>query len=341
MATISVDPHITENLKGAGAPYSVNLPSGDTTNGRDPTGVRNISDVDLEITFNGNFWDSRSQTVVNPLVRTLRPDDDALFVYRDDTPGVWHEYRVRFPSLTYTDVKTSNYTARSGEIVLCDSTAGALTITAPNGFQDNRFAVKKLDDTENLITITAAAIEGRLADIGTATLILSEGEYVEFQYRVGTGWLRIAEAQVLPYREIWQGTPIINMAGQLIQWTHVPIFAGQIPLLTSHAGGNLTFTAATDVTTTFYCEVDMNLPGNNQDVDYTITPALVGTGDLIVPRIIDSFAHSRSGSFPRSNQSFGTIIVEENDVISWTVNSAGTGGATCDLDSAWLIFEVG
>lgn len=86
--------------------------------------------------------------------------------------------------LTPTGVKTAAYTAAPGDLVPVDATSAAQTITLPTGAGDKtRVAVKKLDASTNLVTITAASGDVFNKTGGSASLTLTlTNQLVSLQY---------------------------------------------------------------------------------------------------------------------------------------------------------------
>lgn len=142
--------------------------------------------------------------------------------------------------------------------------------------------------------------------------------------------------------EIWQVTPIVDIAGITLLWTFVPLIPGQVSLLFSHAAGVLTYLpiCVSTVNITFTEESEMNLSANNEDVIWSYVSTYVGSGVSILPDIVDSFAHARSGIYFRSGQVAGIVRLSEGDTLQWDGTAVGTGLSTVDLNSGFLVFSV-
>lgn len=72
--------------------------------------------------------------------------------------------------LTPTAVKTGNYTAAVGELVLADTTGGGFTVTAPTAVPaGRRWGVVRLDGTTNVLTLGRQGSDTYASGTGTAT----------------------------------------------------------------------------------------------------------------------------------------------------------------------------
>ena len=161
---------------------------------------------------------------------------------------------------------------------------------------------------------------------------------MRFQFNAGRDeWMGLWDIQAA---ELWQATPVTNMSGQTIQWTFVPLAPGQTPQLFTHSAGEFTPLTEANARCDIRFEVDQILAVNNADVDLDFTPIMTGTGLFIFPRIIDSFAHSRSGTFPSSKIGGGLLSLTPSDSFRIDCSSAGTGGSTVDMTAGILLFET-
>lgn len=100
-------------------------------------------------------------------------------------------------SFAFTDIKTSNYTATSGDRVQYDPVSGSLTgslfvLSAPSSpTTDNIWAVKNVSSSINLIEINGNGnlIEDPISEKLTASFNLQGGWVsIEWQFN-GTSWL--------------------------------------------------------------------------------------------------------------------------------------------------------
>ena len=138
-------------------------------------------------------------------------------------------------------------------------------------------------------------------------------------------------------REIWEATPITGMTAQTIQWTFVPQFTGQTPLLLSESAGTFTFltnAARVDFQLQPFCTYQV--AANNSDCQYTIIPTYTGAGIDTILGIRGSMGSPRAASFPTSGFSLGTVIAAAGDTIVFTADSSGTNGSNVDLDEMFL-----
>lgn len=102
------------------------------------------------------------------------------------------------PKLVPTATKTSAYTAVSGELVMCDDTAGAFTVTLPAATVGSLLAVKKIVSSGNSITISRA---------GTDTIGGAAATTVAIRLIDETTWLQCSSAGVWMPIMNWVGVP--------------------------------------------------------------------------------------------------------------------------------------
>jgi len=142
--------------------------------------------------------------------------------------------------------------------------------------------------------------------------------------------------------EIWNVTPITDIDGARLNWTFVPLFSNQVSILFSHVAGILTYlpTCTSTLETTLTVESEMNLSANNEDVVWSYVNTYVGSNAEIIPDILDSFAHARSGIYFRSAQIAGVVRMSEGDTLQWDGAAVGIGSSTVDLNSGFLIFQL-
>ncbi|GAG51592.1 unnamed protein product, partial [marine sediment metagenome] len=88
------------NLTGAASPYTMNMPAG--VDSAIPTGIRNVSDAILAVTFNAAagqyFWDYRTQTQVATTIMIIEEGGSAMFVYFADLG--WAPFLVEPATIT-------------------------------------------------------------------------------------------------------------------------------------------------------------------------------------------------------------------------------------------------
>jgi len=142
--------------------------------------------------------------------------------------------------------------------------------------------------------------------------------------------------------EVWQVTPIIDIAGKTLNWTFVPLLPSQVSILFSHSAGVLTYlpscTASVNIILTV--ESEMNLTENNADIIWSYENTYVGSNVDIIPAIKDTFAHSRSGVYLRSAQIAGIVRLDKDNTLKWDGASVGTGSSTIDLNSGFIVFDT-
>ena len=88
-----------------------------------------------------------------------------------------------------TSVKTGAYRAQSGEIVRCNPSSAAFTVTAPNATRAGAgasFMVK--NDSSSTNTITIAACAGETID-GASTATISLARQSLYLVSTGTNWI--------------------------------------------------------------------------------------------------------------------------------------------------------
>ena len=174
---------------------------------------------------------------------------------------------------------------------------------------------------------------------GTAVLVFGIGAEVTWRYDAANSiWLIATSAKLGSYREVWQATPITNLVGQTIQWTFVPLFTGQTPLIASHAAGVFTFGNDITFDVSIECDFDFNMT-NNSEVQVFITPNYTGTGTMFLGTIRIPFQSSRIGTFDATAQRVGDISANASDTLSFVADDLPIG-ADSDLDAAVLVFTL-
>lgn len=88
--------------------------------------------------------------------------------------------------LTPTAVKTAAYAAASGDLVLVNAAAGAITITAPAGATSATFGVKKVDSSVNAVTVVGAS--GATIDGDTSCVLYAAETAVTFVWAGASAW---------------------------------------------------------------------------------------------------------------------------------------------------------
>jgi len=87
-------------------------------------------------------------------------------------------------ALTYTDIKTGNYTAADKDRVLVDSTSGPVSITLPTGVEGLALAIQDIGGMAGTNNITVVGtINGATNyiiedDYGNVELLFSDGDYI-------------------------------------------------------------------------------------------------------------------------------------------------------------------
>jgi hypothetical protein len=123
--------------------------------------------------------------------------DGTKFVKDDGTLAVPAGGSSTFPLDRTAAVKTSAYTAAVGELVPCDTTAGAFTVTLPTAPADRSLVVVKhiLQGGTNVVTVACGGADtiNRAAGSTTTTLPLL-GHSLFFQYDSGSAvWTIVAD----------------------------------------------------------------------------------------------------------------------------------------------------
>lgn len=109
------------------------------------------------------------------------------FLRADNT---WQTVSAGSSGLTPTALKTANYTAANGDLVVCDASGGAFTVTLPAGASGFRVGVKKIkaDTSFNKVTIDGNGAE--TLDAALTRKLCTFNEYMEYVW-VGTYWTRV------------------------------------------------------------------------------------------------------------------------------------------------------
>ena len=249
-------------------------------------------------------------------------------------------------SITSVD---SPFQAHVDDFIIADSTTAKVRINTPlNAVLGDTFSVKKVNQVSiNSLLVDAAAsgvlVQDRITkDFQNDAVLISVGEVQEFIYN-GTNWGIKNIALAGEYLEAWQATVILNVpsGGQIIQWTHVPLFTGQTTNLASHVAGVLTSNIAAAISIRLSAIWEYQINSNNQDAKGLISDTIVG-GSLI-PRIeiVSSFTSPRTGTFPFSQNTSGVWIPSIGDTLQFDAFSdVGQSGDT-DLAEALLFLSVG
>lgn len=93
------------------------------------------------------------------------------------------------PALETTATRTADLTARYGELVVCDPTGGALTVTLPlaTDHRDELVAVKNAASSGNAVTVAA---DGSETIDGGASVTVADRECVWCQ-STGSEWILV------------------------------------------------------------------------------------------------------------------------------------------------------
>lgn len=248
--------------------------------------------------------------------------------------------------LQFTDVKIADYTATAGEIVMVDPAGGPITITAPlSPALDTTFAVKLLDD--GVVNVDAVSIESPISNALVASVVMwSQASVIIWRYD-GTSWLLMSAAAIDPWVEVWQATPIASIGTpSTVQWTFVPFFPGQQPLLLTEVAGVFTYQPTNGITIQVAVDVEMafDSAAGNEDATYAVdfTEVLASSPALFV-RMVNSFQTSRAGNFPVSGSSSGVFPAVQGDDYRVTAElvTASSGSINVDLDGGLLTFSTG
>jgi len=166
--------------------------------------------------------------------------------------------------------------------------------------------------------------------------VVMNGESIEFIFWASRSQWIVFREPGLRIAELWEGTPIIDIAGKTIQWTHLGPFPTTVIL--DVAGGVFTFKP----TVTRFVELQLNvetnaiIAANNAEVDWIIDDTFSGAGLELMPRLVGSKQSTRTANFPSSQQSNGVIQMAEGDFLQFDCTSTGTSGSTVDLTSSFL-----
>lgn len=101
----------------------------------------------------------------------------------------------------YNDVvqsKTTTYTAKLGEVIACDATSGAFTVTFPTAATANTnrtITVKKTDSSFNAITLSGTGL--------TTNYLMTEGEVAQFISN-GSSWIQVFRKTDTPWTTFTQ-----------------------------------------------------------------------------------------------------------------------------------------
>ncbi len=168
----------------------------------------------------------------------------------------------------------------------------------------------------------------------------------------GAGWVCLVETTTTPgtiagftnwqqiggvILELWQATALLPMANDVIQWSFIPGFSGQTPLLMTEAAGVFTFlTDGAPITIQMQPEVGFNYVANNSEASYIIQPNYVGTGVSTLLAILDADSSARITVLPRTAFNRGLVVANLNDTISFVADSDGTNLSNVNLSKMFL-----
>jgi hypothetical protein len=138
------------------------------------------------------------------------------------------------PLLTETAVKTSAYTAAANQLVPCNATGGAFTVTLPTApAEGSRVVVKKIDSSANAVTVACGGSDvfnvAAGSTTGTLTLL---NQAMQLQYDQATAIWYVISTDV----------PLSQLDARYVQWVggtvgELPATSGQH--LTTQGGNTL------------------------------------------------------------------------------------------------------
>jgi hypothetical protein len=111
-------------------------------------------------------------------------------------------------SLTTTTIKTSAYTAAASELVRCDTTAGAFSVTLPASPADGTIvAILDIGNTFGTNNVTVLPNTSKTIESDTSLILDITGTYVSFVYNLSaTNW-RLLETPSVP---LASNTALVN-----------------------------------------------------------------------------------------------------------------------------------
>lgn len=114
-------------------------------------------------------------------------------IAQSSVTGLGASLDARLAAPTVTTTKTQAYTAAVAEIVMCNATSGAFTVTMPTGVADkSRVIVKKVDSSTNAVTVaTSGADVFNSSGSGLTSLSLQlTNQALTAQYQASSGvWI--------------------------------------------------------------------------------------------------------------------------------------------------------
>ncbi len=146
----------------------------------------------------------------------------------DDSHVLYQTFPSRFDtassggsSTTPTAVKTSTYSAAAGDLVPCDTTGGAFTVTLPTAPADKATIVVSVVAGRDMLTIACGGSDVFNKTSGLTSILLSSDQSVTLQYKAtGAIWYVLGTAAhgpaiILPqasYASGLQAWPLANLA---------------------------------------------------------------------------------------------------------------------------------
>lgn len=249
-------------------------------------------------------------------------------------------------------VKTSAdspYLASPGELTLIDLASGDMTVRMPvmtGSPASVKNSIKHIGTNEvNTCTVegNGANIEWPYFSVAPESTVQIFGSHASVDYFWhGTEW-RVGGSHLLAagnFADVWRATPVADMnPGGTIVWTFQAEQIGRLPVWASHSAGTFTMSRLADLEIDATFLFQMNLNANNADVDWAITHVTSGSGTFNLIPLLDSFAHSRIGTFQRTDTNFGTVRAQELDTLRFDYSATGTGGSTVGLVEAILVMK--
>jgi len=159
----------------------------------------------------------------------------------DATPAShWYKY----PDLK---TKTAAYTVVvTDKIILCDTTAGAFTLTLPSavGLRDKEFIFKKIDSATNAVTIEGAGSE--TIDGNLNVLISASSQYGYVAVRSdGSNWYIFADSSDIGSSRVFNNVAEFN---NLVKWAKGADIASTTTLVIGDDGNYFDVTGTTAIT---------------------------------------------------------------------------------------------
>jgi hypothetical protein len=231
---------------------------------------------------------------------------------------------IQFGNLIPTSIKTANYTAVSNDLVRCNSTAGAFTITLPTSPNDGTIiAILDVNGTFSTYAVTVVT-SGNTFENDTSIILNMPNTYISIIFNsFNSNWQIIKTKSALWYKSPEPPTGVSATASNLIAYVVFtsPLDNGGVPIklyTATSSTGNLTGTLAQSGSGT------ITVTGLSYNTNYTFTVTASNGTDTSVPSNTSNIVALNKPNPP----SIGTVTVSNVTITVPVVAPLINGGVT-------------